>query len=124
MFPEKKIKRQKAIKRIRSKFGLKTKYEILVLKTNKYIYAQLIDIASKKTLFATSTIELKNELLSKKIKFKSVASGKAVGEHLAKKCLENKISDQVSFNRASYNFHGIVRAISEGFDAVRSGISQ
>jgi large subunit ribosomal protein L18 len=76
------------------------------------IYAQIIDDTTGKTLVAASSLtkELTEDL--KKVKGK-VERGKAIGNYIAKKALEQKIS-KVVFDRNGYRYHGRVQAVAEG----------
>jgi ribosomal protein L18 len=114
MFAEKSEKRKKAILRIRSRFGKKASYEVLILKTNRYIYAQLNNILTGKTIFASSSLEIGDK--NKKVSARSIKVSKLVGKDLANKCIKNKIESQPVFNRGSYNFHGVVKALIDEFN--------
>ena len=95
-------------KRISKKFANKVNtipYEIIVNKTDKHIYVQLVDTNNGKTLFSISTLSLK---LPKKIK----ESAAKVGEEFAKKAIAQNIK-QVRFNRNGYPYHGIVEVIAD-----------
>jgi large subunit ribosomal protein L18 len=81
---------------------------LTVFRSNRFLYAQLIDDASGKTLASASTAALAKEQKGKKID-----SARAAGEALAKKAVELGIKEAV-FDRGSYRYHGRVRAIAEG----------
>ncbi len=89
-------------------FGTLEKPRLSVFKSHFYTYAQLIDDLAGKTLVSASTHELK----SAKAKTK-VDEAHLLGELVAKKSLENKISSAI-FNRGSYAYHGRVKAVAEG----------
>ena len=76
------------------------------------IYAQLVDDTTGNTLVSASSLskELAEELKNSKGK---ISKGKIVGNLLAKKALEQKISNAV-FDRNGYRYHGRVQAIAEG----------
>ena len=98
-----KLQRQK---RTRSKLsGTADCPRLSIFRSNKYIYAQLID--DKKGLVLASASSLK---LS--VKNNLEAAGQ-VGESIAKQALENKIN-KVIFDRGSYRYHGQVKAVAEG----------
>ena len=107
---DKRHKRSGAIKRIRSKFGYHCKYEVLLFVSNRNIYAQLIDFENKKTLCSVSTVSNGNNVNSR-----NIANATKIGAELAKKYVELKISEKPSFNRAEKVFHGIVKAVADGF---------
>lgn len=108
-----KKKRRKA--RIRSKiFGLGTKPRLSVFRSNKFIYAQLIDDQLGKTLCSAQSLDLKNKKKAKE-EDKNGKEQEAflVGELLAKKALDQKIKS-VQFDKGSYKYHGRVKALAEG----------
>lgn len=94
-------------KRVRAKIaGTKDIPRLSVFRSNKYIYAQLIDDESQKTLVSASSPEVKE----KKVKMEVA---EIVGETLAKKALKKKIK-KVVFDRSGYKYHGRVAALAEG----------
>jgi large subunit ribosomal protein L18 len=110
-----KIKRQKLAmrhRRIRGKIsGTAVRPRLLVFRSHRHIYGQLIDDEKGKTLVSAKDSEIK----SKKMKKGDLA--KEVGMLLAKKALEAKIKEIV-FDRRGYKFHGRVKQLAEG---ARSG---
>lgn len=97
--------------RVRKKVqGSDVKPRLNVFRSDKHIYAQLIDDLAGKTLLAVSTMsrDLRGSLSGKK-----KAQAKQVGMALAEACKEKSIS-QVVFDRNGYRFHGRVRAVAEG----------
>lgn len=99
--------RRKTKVRIKIK-GTAKRPRLSVFRSNKRIYAQLIDDETRKTLMAASEKEIKS-----KIKQTKTEKAKLLGEILAKKALKKKIK-QVVFDRGSYGYHGRVRALAEG----------
>jgi large subunit ribosomal protein L18 len=100
---EKQEKRKRRHRRVRAKIkGTEEKPRLCVFRSNKYIYAQLIDDEKGKTL-----INAKAEL-NKAAK---------VGEDIAKKAIKEKIN-KVVFDRGGYKYHGRVKALAE---AARKG---
>lgn len=100
-----KIQRQK---RVRGKiFGTSAVPRLSVFRSNQYIYAQLIDDATRKTIFGLSEkhVEEKNGT--------PVILAKALGVLLAKKAQEKQITT-VIFDRGHYRYHGRVKALAEG----------
>lgn len=108
-----------------------------VFRSNKYIYAQIIDDEKGRTLVAASEKDLpmnrKRELQKARRKLEgtqkrlvpSLSSGpsvikgiskteraRLVGEILAKKALEKGIK-KVRFDRRKYRYHGQVKALAE-----------
>ena len=76
-----------------------------VFRSNKYIYAQIIDDPKGATLVAASD----KGFLDKGIKTERAS---LVGEALAKKALKKKISE-VAFDRGSYKYHGRIKKLAE-----------
>ena len=89
-------------KRIRAKiFGTSKKPRLSVFKSNRYIYAQLIDDENSKTLAASSVLD------------KGVKSAYNLGGSLAKKAVDKKIK-KVVFDRGGYKFHGKILELAKG----------
>ncbi|PJE69147.1 50S ribosomal protein L18 [Candidatus Shapirobacteria bacterium CG10_big_fil_rev_8_21_14_0_10_38_14] len=81
---------------------------LAVFRSNKAIYAQIIDDKQRKTLVAASSLEL-----GKEIKEDKSQQALAVGELLAKKALKAGIKTVV-FDRRHYQYHGRVKALADG----------
>lgn len=81
-----------------------------VYRSNKHIYAQIIDDTSGQTHVCASTLspELKGTLTYTG----NIEAAKKVGELIAKKCLEKKIT-QVVFDRNGFLFHGKIIALAQ-----------
>lgn len=105
----KRKKRTSAIKRIRAKFGYGTKFEVLIFRSNRNIYAQLVDLMSGATKFTVSTLKKGN-----KKNVSNIESAEKLGEALAERCKKEKIKNP-SFNRAERLFHGVVKAVADSF---------
>lgn len=105
------IKKQKILrrhKRIRAFIqGTKERPRLCVFRSNKHIYAQIIDDEKSKILLFASDKEIK----SKKGKKSEIA--KEVGKLIAKKAIENKIN-AIVFDRGGILFHGRIKALAEG----------
>ena len=97
--------------RIRSQVsGTEGTPRLSVFRSNRYIYAQLIDDASGKTLAAASD-------MGAKAGAKKVERAAKVGAELAKAAKAKKI-DKVVFDRGGFIFTGRVKALAE---AAREG---
>jgi large subunit ribosomal protein L18 len=79
-----------------------------VFKSNKQIYAQLIDDISGKTICSASTIEKEVEVSGTKID-----QAKLIGQRIAQKATEAGVQTVV-FDRNGYLYHGRVKALAEG----------
>ena len=99
-------------RRIRNRKKLRdvntNKLRVTVFKSSKNIYAQIIDDKICKTLVSASSTE--KEL--KKTKKKKMEISNTLGERLAKRAKEKKISS-VYFDRGGYKYHGRVKALAE-----------
>lgn len=103
-------RRQKIRHRIRKKIaGEGQKPRLSVFRSNKDIYAQLIDDVKGVTLAAASSRE-KDIAAQKNNK---VEISKLVGQSIARKAKELGIND-VTFDRSGYLYHGRVKSLAEG----------
>lgn len=80
-----------------------------VFRSNKEIYAQLIDDQSGKTLLSASSLDKSIA----KMKGNKVEIAEAVGKLAAEKALAAGIT-AVSFDRNGYLYHGRVKSIADG----------
>lgn len=86
--------------------GTKERPRLSVYKSNKGIYAQLIDDDSGHTLAFASSKELGKAGIT-------VPISKDVGKKLAEKAVSSGI-DTVIFDRSGYLYHGRVKALADG----------
>ncbi|MCD5396533.1 MAG: 50S ribosomal protein L18 [Candidatus Pacebacteria bacterium] len=111
---EKKEKRKRRHRRVRAKvFGTKDRPRLCVFRSNKHIYAQLIDDKTGHTLAATSDLKLPKNVELKKEMTRKVAIAYEVGKLMAKIAKEKGIKEVV-FDRGGYKYHGRVKALAEG----------
>ena len=107
------IARRRRHFRVRRKvFGTAQRPRLAVFRSNRYIYAQLIDDEAGKTLAAASSQEqaLRDKTLT-------VGVSAEVGTLLASRAKDAGVSSVV-FDRGGYAYHGRVRALA---DAAREG---
>ena len=106
-----KINRRLKIKRrIRKKVnGTGSIPRLSVYRSNKQIYAQIIDDTKNRTLLSASSIKKDIKSGSKVTK---TELSKIVAEKLAKKAQEKKIS-KIFFDRGVYKYHGRVKVFAE-----------
>jgi large subunit ribosomal protein L18 len=108
-----KSKREKYLKaKARSKGSLSYSQErprMLVFRSKKYLYIQVLDDVEGKVICSLSSIskELKDKKLGKNIK-SAVVLGKEVG----KKLKDLKINS-VSFDRNGFKYHGKIKALAD-----------
>ena len=106
MIAKKSKRRYKIKKRVRKNiFGTAETPRLSVFRSNKAIYAQLIDDNKGVTLLAAST-----QAGAKGTKVEQAA---AVGKELAEKAVANGI-ENVVFDRNGYLYHGRVQSLAEG----------
>lgn len=100
-------RRNKIRARIRSRVsGTAQKPRLSVFRSNKFIYAQLIDDVNGKTLVSASSRSLTEKVAK-------TESSVVVGKSLAEKALAAGISEIV-FDRGGYLYHGRVKALADG----------
>jgi len=103
-------RRNKIRRRIRKvSFGTSERPRLSVYRSNKEIYAQIIDDTSGKTLAAASSRD-KDVDGAKGTKTEKAAE---VGKLLAKKALAAGV-EAVAFDRGGYQYHGRVKSLAEG----------
>ncbi|KAB7729214.1 50S ribosomal protein L18 [Rudanella paleaurantiibacter] len=102
-------RRQRIKYSIRAKVsGTAERPRLSVFRSNKAIYAQLIDDAAGHTLVAASSVELKSEASGF-----TVDVAKEVGKRIAEKAASKNIT-AVVFDRNGYLYHGKVKALADG----------
>jgi len=96
--------------RVRKKVrGTAARPRLAVFRSNKHIYAQVIDDVNGRTLASASTMEKAGA----KGSTGSVEAAKAVGERLGERVKSAGI-DSVVFDRGGFKYHGRVAAIADG----------
>ncbi len=106
MTASKTLQRERRHLRIRATVaGTESKPRLSVFRSNKAIYAQLVDDTKGQTLAAASSMGVKGK--------KGVEAAKIVGQTLAKVAKEKNILACV-FDRGGYAYHGQVKALAEG----------
>jgi len=109
--PARNIARKKRQLRIRNKVeGNMSKPRLSVFRSNKHMYAQIIDDVAGHTLVSASTQE--KELATKLEKTSDKEAAKAVGERIAKKAVELGIK-KVVFDRSGYIYQGKVQTLAD-----------
>ncbi len=104
-------KRLKIKYRVRKKVrGTGDKPRLNVYKSNKQIYAQVIDDNQGRTLVSASSLK-KDNWEGEKMTKKEIA--KKVGQLVAEKSKEAGI-EQVVFDRNGYLYHGRIKSLAEG----------
>jgi len=101
--------RKKRHLRIRKRLvGTPNQPRLNVFRSNKNIYAQIIDDVNGVTLVSASSNEKELNIANGG----NIDAAKEVGTLLANRALEHKINNVV-FDRAGYLYHGRVKALAE-----------
>ncbi len=109
--PSRAAARVKRHYRIRNKVnGTAQQPRLAVFRSNKHIYAQIIDDVAQSTLVSASTMEA--EVASKVESTSTVEAARIVGETIAKKALDKGITEIV-FDRGGFVYHGKIQALAE-----------
>ena len=104
------LRRLKIRKRIRGKVvGTEQRPRLSVYRSNKEIYAQIIDDVTGKTLSAASSRDKDIASASGNKEEKANLVGKALAEKAKQVGVET-----VSFDRGGYLYHGRVKSLAEG----------
>ncbi|MBN1942259.1 MAG: 50S ribosomal protein L18 [Phycisphaerae bacterium] len=103
------VRRKKHVRK--TVVGSPTRPRLTVFRSNKNMYAQIIDDVAGRTLAAASTQE---KAVSQRLggAAGNRAAAQVVGEALAAKALEKGVK-QVVFDRNGYAYHGRVRELAE-----------
>lgn len=106
------MSKKKFTRRKQKIVGTSERPRLVVYRSLRYTYGQIIDDYTRKTLVGASEMskEVREEVKDVKSK---VEASKKVGEFLARKALEMNIK-QIVFDRNGYKYHGRVKALAEG----------
>ena len=102
--------KKKRTQRVRFKIKKKANLILSLFRSNKFIYAQLIDDSQGKTLLSSSSIQ--KEFRDSKGSPKEIAF--KIGESIGNKILEKKINKKICLDRGGYLFHGRVKELAMG----------
>lgn len=91
--------------------GNNLKPRLAVFRSNKHIYAQVIDDSCSKTIISCSTLEL--EVKEKCEKTSNKLASKIVGEIIGTRLLEENIKE-IIFDRGKKSYHGRIKELAEG----------
>ncbi len=95
-------------RRIRGRIeGTTERPRVSVFRSNRAIYAQLVDDGAAATIVAARSVEIDGAGLNK------AEVAKRVGELLAQRAKDKGI-ERVVFDRSGYLYHGRVKALAEG----------
>ncbi len=103
-------KRIRLKKKIRARIGgTSSRPRLSVFRSNKFIYAQVIDDTQGRTIAQASDVKVTKDTKSER--------AKEVGKTIADICLKNKI-EQVVFDRNGFKYTGRIRIVA---DEARAG---
>ncbi len=105
---------KKSERKTRIKLGIRKKVEgtqdrprLSVYRSNKVIYAQIIDDSKGHTVASASSVELDKK------GGVNLAISKNVGKKVAEKAIASGVQ-QIVFDRNGYLYHGNIKALAEG----------
>lgn len=90
--------------------GTAERPRLAVFRSNKHIYAQIIDDTVGKTLVSASTLQ--KDVKAELEKTDDIAAAAYVGTVVAKKALEAGIKEVV-FDRGGFIYHGKIQALAD-----------
>ena len=102
----KKYMRIKRSTKIRSNITKQSKPRLSIFKSNKNIYAQLLESNGSKVIVSASSNEKDNKLDN------NIESAKLIGKTIASRALDAGIKEVV-FDRSGYIYHGKIKALAE-----------
>ena len=104
---ERRIRIKNRVRKIVS--GTESRPRLSVFRSNKEIYAQIVDDVSGKTISAASS---RDKGISS-TKGSKIEVATLVGKSVAEKALKAGV-DTISFDRGGYLYHGRVKSLAEG----------
>ncbi len=109
-FERNKIRKGRHTKIRKKVIGTPEKPRLVVYKSLKNIYAQIVDDTSASTLASSSTIE--KDIKGSIGKSANKETAKTIGSSIAKKALDKNIK-QVVFDRNGYPYHGNIKILAD-----------
>jgi len=95
--------------RIRKKInGTAERPRLVVFRSSKHIYAQIIDDLAGATLASASTLSLEGDNIRL-----TVENAKLVGKRVAEEAIKKSITSVV-FDRNGFVYHGRIKAVADG----------
>jgi len=89
--------------------GTSQRPRLAVFRSNKEIYAQVIDDVSGKTIIAASTRD--KDIDASKVN--KMDAAKLVGKAIAEKAIKAGV-ESITFDRGGYLYHGRIKSLAEG----------
>ena len=104
----KKIARKRVRYSIRKKiFGTSERPRLAVFRSNKQIYAQIIDDEKRATICSASTVKMPKDKNAC-----NIANAKLIGEQIGKAAVDKGVS-KLYLDRGPNIYHGIVKTIAD-----------
>lgn len=103
------LRRHKRI--LKRMHGTKDKPRLIIFRSSKNIYAQLVDDDAGKVVASYSSIS--KDFKAKKIKSTDINAAKEVGKAIAVKAKELNVT-AICFDRSGYKYHGKIKALADG----------
>ena len=101
--------KEKRTKRTRYKLKkVSNRKRLTVFRSNKHLYAQIIDDTVGKTLASASTKEKNMEIDNKDRK----SLAEIIGKNIAKRSIEKGIKE-VAFDKGKYKYHGLIKILAD-----------
>lgn len=107
---EKKVARIRRATRARKKISLLGAHRLVVNRTPRHIYAQLIAPTGSEVLASASTCE--SDVKASLKSTGNIEAATAVGKAIAERAIEKGIK-QVAFDRSGFKYHGRVKALAD-----------
>ncbi len=107
---DKKTSRLRRAKRARAKISELGANRLVVHRTPRHIYAQLIAPTGSEVIVAASTLD--KELSAQLEKTGNVEAATAVGKAIAERAVAKGIT-KIAFDRSGFRYHGRVKALAD-----------
>jgi large subunit ribosomal protein L18 len=104
---EKRLRIKSRVRKVVS--GTEDRPRLSVFRSNKEIYAQIVDDVNGKTIIAASSRD--KDISS--VKGNKIEIAALVGKSIAEKALKAGV-DTISFDRGGFLYHGRVKSLAEG----------
>jgi large subunit ribosomal protein L18 len=104
---EKRLRIKSRVRKVVS--GTEARPRLSVFRSNKEIYAQIVDDVNGKTIIAASSRD--KDISS--VKGNKIEIAALVGKSIAEKALKAGV-DTISFDRGGFLYHGRVKSLAEG----------
>ncbi len=104
------LQKERRAYRVRNRVRASGRFRLTVFRSNKHIYAQIIDDDAGKTLVSASTGEPNFRTADKS--GSTVEAATEIGKLLAERALGQGIQE-VAFDRGSFRYHGRIAALAD-----------